>query len=383
MVGPFGLHPNKTMRSRAFMLAKPLASRGYQVKIFMPPWQTPQEADKSWQEDEVEFRYIPLRGGVLGITRKLIGELLDWQPDVVHSFKPKAFSGLVMWWLWQFHRHRLRLILDTDDWEGWGGWNDRANYSPWQKRFFAWQERWGLSHCHTITAASRTLQSLAWSQGIKPERVVYLPNGPGISQISDIDQEIASRVGKQPVLLLYSRFFEFETDRLVAILRKVKTAIPDLIVLSVGSGLYEEEALLYRQQLIENDLIDMILDVGWVTEDRIPGLLAAADIGIYLMEDTLLNRTKCPVKLADILYAGVPVVAEAVGQVSEYVLHNQTGLLKASGDVEGISADLIYLLINKKEQERLAAGAKTHIKKHFDWAQLSLRLEKVYLGEDA
>ena len=50
-VGPFGFHPNKTLRRRALSLAKPLARRGYEVALFMPPWQTPAEADKTWQED--------------------------------------------------------------------------------------------------------------------------------------------------------------------------------------------------------------------------------------------------------------------------------------------------------------------------------------------
>ena len=96
-------------------LARELVARGHTVQLFMPPWQTPHEADKSWQEDGVSLRYVPLNGGVPGITRRLIREALTWQPDVVHCFKPKAYSGLAGWWLWQFHRRRIRLVMDTDE----------------------------------------------------------------------------------------------------------------------------------------------------------------------------------------------------------------------------------------------------------------------------
>ncbi|MCZ7673362.1 MAG: hypothetical protein M5U34_42740 [Chloroflexi bacterium] len=48
---------------------------------------------------------------------------------------------------------KLRLIVDSDDWEGWGGWNDRAPYSPLQKRFFAWQEQWGGATATPLTVA--------------------------------------------------------------------------------------------------------------------------------------------------------------------------------------------------------------------------------------
>jgi glycosyltransferase involved in cell wall biosynthesis len=375
MVGPFGLHPNKTMDSRALGLARPFIQQSHTVKIFMPPWQTPDEADKSWQVDGVELRYVPLRGGVLGITRRLVREVLNWQPDVVHCFKPKAYSGLVAWWLWQFHRSRLRLIMDTDDWEGWGGWNELAPYSPLQKRFFAWQEQWGMRHCHALTVASRALQTIAWGMGLPPERVVYVPNGPGI-QYSVFNNQLS--VSSQPTVLVYSRLFEFETGRLVEILRGVWTAVPQLRILMVGAGLYEEDATNFRQQAEAAGIWEAIEDAGWVELEELPAMLAQAHVGLYLMEDTLLNRTKCPVKLADMLAAGVPVVAEAVGQVTEYVVNGRTGTTFPTGDVASITNELVDLLQNPARQARLSAGARDHIAEHFRWDRLAERLLPIY-----
>ena len=382
MVGPFGLHPNKTMRSRAFGLARPLVQRGHQVKLLMPPWQTPEEADQEWQEDGVTVRYTSLVGGTLGTAVRLVRETLAWQPDVGHAFKPKAYSGLAAWWLWYFHRHKVRLVTDTDDWEGWGGWNDIAPYSTVQKKFFAWQERWGLQHCHALTVASRTLQSLAWANGVDPQKVVYVPNGPGIGE--DISQAADKRaelgLADRPVILLYSRLFEFETARLVSILQQVRAAVPEVAVLVGGMSLYQEDAVLFKEQLEAAGLEDLIVDVGWLDEAGLPHVLAAADVGLYLMEDTLLNRTKCPVKVADMLSVGLPVVAEAVGQVPEYVLHGKTGLLRSSGDVTGIAADLVELLKDNNRRERLGSGARAHIQAQFTWERLADCVEKVYQG---
>ncbi|MCP4361264.1 MAG: glycosyltransferase family 4 protein, partial [Chloroflexi bacterium] len=303
MIGPFGLTPKQTMRSRALPLAKSLVQCGHEVCLFMPPWHTPDEADKTWTEDGVSLRYIPLRGGTVGITRRLVKEVLAWQPDVVHGFKPKAYSGLALWWLWQFHRRHIRLVLDTDDWEGWGGWNDREGYTAVQKHFFAWQERWGLEHCHALTVASRALQTIAWSRGIPPEQVIYLPNGPGIS-----DQwSVVSGQSKRPCLLIYSRLFEFEVGRLVKILRRVQTAVPNVHILFVGAGLFAEDGAQLRQQLEEAGLMAAVTDTGWVEPDELPAVLSQGDVGLYLMADTLLNRAKCPVKLADMLALGIPV----------------------------------------------------------------------------
>jgi glycosyltransferase involved in cell wall biosynthesis len=384
MVGPFGLHPKSTMRSRAMGLARPLVQRGHEIKLFMPPWHTPAEADHTWEEDGVGLRYVSLRGGVPGITWRLIREALTWRPDVVHCFKPKAYSGLAGWWLWQFHRRRIRLVMDSDDWEGWGGWNDREPYTPLQKRFFAWQEGWGMRHCHALTVASRTLQSLAWGMGIPPERVAYIPNGPGIPdrQVTAAERDTQRQLlglGDRPTLLLYSRLFEFDTARLANVLAGVRAAVPDLVVLTVGVGLFAEDAARFREQLAQRGLLESVIDVGWAElELQLPQVLAAADVGIYLMDDTLLNRTKCPVKLADMMQAGVPVVAEAVGQVTEYIRDGETGVLRPSGDVNGVTAAVVGLLRDPEQRQKLAAAAQKRVTHQFSWNHLSKQLEKIY-----
>lgn len=385
MVGPFGLHPNKTMSSRAIGLARPLVQQGHQVKIIMPPWQSPEEADHSWQEDGIVFRYTPLTGGMIGIANHLLRETLAWEPDAIHCFKPKAYSGLVAWWLWQFHRHKIRIVVDSDDWEGWGGWNDRASYSPLQKRFFSWQEQWGMSHCHFLTVASKALESIAWSQGISQDKVVYLPNGAGVAhgEILFEAEKIAAKrrelnIENRPVLLLYSRFFEFDSARLVDILAGVKAAVPDVAVLFIGESLFDDDATALRQKMAQKEVLDAVIDLGWVDLEQLPLLLSSVDVGIYLMDDNLLNRTKCPVKLADMIALGVPVVAEEVGQVPEYVQNGHSGFLRAPHDVDGIIDDIVHLLQNKGERERMSANARDRYEDRFSWSRLSRHMEQVY-----
>lgn len=379
-VGPFGFHPNKTMRSRALGLARPLVQRGHLVRLFMPPWQTPTEANKTWVEDGVEIRYTPLRGGLPGITSRLIQEVRAFRPDVVHTFKPKAYAGLVAWWQWYLARGRVRLFTDSDDWEGWGGWNDLAPYSWGQKRFFAWQERWGLTHHQGLTVVSRALETLAWSLGVPRQKVLYLPNGSGISPDTQGATAQRERLGLtgRPTILLYSRLFEFDPAYLVAILGRVQAQIADVAVLGVGAGLYDEDAAAFRQQLQTHGLASSFVDVGWVEEKQLPALLACADVGLYLMADTLLNRTKCPVKLADMLQVGLPVVGEAVGQVTEYVQAGINGLLCPSGDAEGVAAALVALLQDETRRQRFAAAAHPHLATHFSWPVLADKLLTFY-----
>ncbi len=385
MIGPFGLHPNKTMSSRALSLARALTPLDHDVAIFMPPWQTPDEADRWWEENGVTLRYTSLGGQPFSTSRNLLKDVLAWQPDVIHSFKPKAYSGLAMWWLWQFHRHDFRLVVDMDDWEGPGGWNDLAPYTAVQKRFFTWQEQWGMNHAHALTVASRALESIVWSNGIAHDRVHYLPNGSGLDyagaaladgQIKEKRVELG--LGSQPVLLVYSRFFEFDGHRLANVLAAVKNDVPDLAVLLIGQSLFESDAQQLRDLLQENGVLSSVVDLGWVEESDLPLLLRAADAAVYLMDDTLINRSKCPVKLADLIATGVPVVAEDVGQVPEYVINGTTGLLRPSGDTTGLAADITRILQNEPLRASFSKAAQEHYRANFSWDQLAVTLDALY-----
>lgn len=377
MVGPFGFEPKKTMRARAFRLARELVKREHTVEIIMPPWHTPDQAGRVWQEAGVAIQYVDLAGGIPRTVQTMLKATLAAQPDVVHCFKPKAHSGLIAEWLWRRHRSDLRVVVDTDDWEGWGGWNDLEDYPKVAKHFFAQQERWGMKHCHALTVASRALETLAWGHGVAQEQVVYLPNGMGID-IGLSEQTAKSPVHKRPTILLYSRFFEFDVARLTAVLAQTHAQIADLRVLVVGASLKAEDGARWMQLMQDAGIAHIIEDVGWVVEDEVAQVIGSADVGLYLMDDSLLNRTKCPVKLADMAAVGLPVVGESVGQVREYIVHAQTGMLCPTNDIDGLVDAVVSLLQSPEQRARFGTAAQHHITTQFSWATAAERLEQAY-----
>ena len=114
-----------------------------------------------------------------------------------------------------------------------------------------------------------------------------------------------------------------------------------------------------------------MIDVGWL-EELTCRELSAADAGLYLMDDTLLNRTKCTVKLADMVAMQIPMVAEDVEEVGRYVLHDQNGLLYQSGDVARIADGLAMMLTDagaRKSFPRVPANGML-----FGWKCTAFRL---------
>lgn len=382
MLGPFGLKPKGTMAVRALPLAKALTRRGYDVALFLPPWSYPQDGGRVWEENGVRIENVTIAPRAQ-IPFRLLARARAFQPDVIHIFKPKGYAGIAQWLGWQARRvgrMRARIILDTDDWEGAGGWNELEPYSWAQKKFFAWQEQWGLRHADAVTVASRALETIVWSLGVAREKVLYLPNGANPLPVSDVTpaqirQELG--LGDAPVMLLYTRFFEFDLARAVEILSRVFARMPNAKLLLVGKGLFGEEKK-FLEMAAANGWRERVVDAGWVEAEKLRAYFAASDVGLFPFDDTLVNRCKCSVKLIDLLANGVPVVAEAVGQVREYISHNTSGMLVAPNDVNGFANCLSELLEDREKRAWLGANAVGRIKQDFDWSRLAARVEEVY-----
>jgi len=386
MVGPFGLRLKGTMAVRALPMAKALAARGHAVEVILPPWDCPKDSGHAWEEDGVRVVNVTMPPGVpaLGhvlLTWRLVRRALAHQPDVVHCFKPKAYAGLVAWTLWWLRKLglvRVPLVVDADDWEGAGGWNEIEDYSWAQKRFFAWQERWGLTHCDALTVASRTLESIVWSMGVPPDRVFGVPNGVQKEQEAGGRRQGAGGKGQGTrSILLYTRFFEFAVERVIEVLRLVLAQVPQARLLVVGKGLFGEEKKLLALAA-EAGLTEKVNYVGWVSSEELPHYFASADVAIYPYDDTLINRTKCSVKLIDLMAAGLPVVADDVGQNGVYIKHGTSGFLVEPGDTAAFAGAVIRLLKDHDLRERLGGGARQRVRQYFTWDRLVDSVEAAY-----
>ncbi len=384
MVGPFGLRRRGTMRARALPLARVLAAWGHSVTVLLPPWDSPGDAGRTWTDGGVRIVNIDLpqrfpMANHVEITRRLTQRVLDLRPDVVHAFKPKAYAGLVAAVVWGLRRAMPNppcLVVDTDDWEGPGGWNEVAAYTWSQRRFFAWQERWGLTHCDAVTVASRALQTLVWGLGVAPDTVYYVPNGVDATQIH---RARLQRPERKPTALLYTRFVEFAVERLVQIWQRVVRAVPEARLIVVGRGLRAEEQTLL-QRVTECGLQERVCYLGWLGWPVMPGILAAADVALMPFDDTLINRTKCSVRLVELMAAGLPVVADGVGQNREYIEDRVSGRLVPPGDVGAFAGAVVELLLDREQRYAMSSAAAERIAGHFTWQRLALSVEQAYQG---
>lgn len=416
MLGPFGLGPKMTMCRRALPAARALAARGHSVTIVLPPWQTPEAAGRAYDDAVrgVRIENVSLRGlrvPVVGhalVALRMARRTAALRPDVVHAFKPKAYSGLAATILLAARRLRLvrpfRLVVDTDDWEGPGGWNDLERYSFAQRAVFRRQERHGLTRADHVTVASRALEALVWAMGVPPARVTYLPNaiddragrgdGGGTDDgaallrddartssasepASTATNSTARTATRPPTLLLYTRFFEFTLDRPLDVLALVRRRFPDVRLVVAGTGLYGEERR-FVDLATGRGLADAVDCLGWLPPDGAAAVFAAADVALYPFDDTLINRTKSPFKLLELMAAGLPVVADAVGELREVIVDSVSGALVPPADAAAMAAAVTTLLEDGARRARIAQGARERIAAGYGWSGRVGRLEDAY-----
>ncbi len=388
MVGNFSLYRKGTMRARALPLARALCRRGHSVCLVLPALDAPTEARARDKVDGIPIRHLAAPGppGLRHLLTavQLARATLGAKPDVVHAFKPISFAGAVAMGaraLRSAHLAEARLVVDADDWEGTGGWVDLEARPRWQRWLVDRQERWGIRHADTLTVASRHLETLAWSLGVTPGRVHYVPNG--VEGVLPRDEGLRRHVrdrlglGDHPVLLLYTRFFEFPLERVVQLLEQVAAAVPAVRLLVVGSGFWGEEGQL-AEALARRGLAANAILVGWSQPADLPGYFAAADLAIYPLADTLVNRAKCPAKLVELMAAGVPVVAERVGQAAEYLEHGVSGMLVPVGNSEAFAKAIHAAIEDEGLRRRLAEGARQRVAACFTWDRLAPRVEAAY-----
>ena len=395
MVGNFGLGYKGTMAARAVPIARELVHLGHEVTMFVPA----EAPGRETPTENFAFRMIEVGGPVAsqeannGLIRagahiwrglQLTWRALRSRPEVLYAFKPKAYSGLAVVVFWLLRRVGIvtaTIVLDVDDWEGRDGWADREPGPRWEQSFIGWHERWCIDHADLITAASRELVKLTRRDA---RFVVYAPNAasissPGWTRVSRDDGRATLGIGNAPAVLVYTRFVEYSPERLLDTFAAILVEVPTAQLVIAGSGLHGEDNLL-AAEASRRGLAEQIVTLGWTKFGDLPAIFAAADVAVYLMDDNLLNRAKCPMKLVDLLLAGVAVVADRVGQASEYVENESTGLLVQPGDTRAMAAAASRLLRDEALREKFGAAARSAVLSGWSWFEQAARIDDAIRG---
>ncbi len=388
-LAPFGIRPKGTLIARMLPLAVELKRLGHGIVIVAPPYTNPEDSGMTETVNGVTLRNISLGPGTGAfcapfLAWRMFRDAMDETPDLVHLFKPKGYGGLAALlhlFLSRVGRRLPPLFVDCDDREGRGGMNELHPYSLPERVLFDFQERRIPRGTAGVTVASRALQDMVRGMGVAESKIFYLPNCASPLPPADV-QGVRERLGLAPdvpVVILYTRFFEFEQEKLHFLFQDIHRRVPSVRFLVVGKGRRGEEELL-RHAARERGFSEALLPAGWIPPEEIPGYLAAGDVALYPFADTTINRSKCPAKLIELLRAGVPVVADRVGQIGEYIEHGISGILCSHDAWQEMADGIVGLLLAPERRRAMGEAAGRRIAESFSWQEHAARLADFYRG---
>lgn len=218
-----------------------------------------------------------------------------------------------------------------------------------------------------ITVSTSSATDIAKDFGVDPSKIVTIPLGvdtdrfhpnrdrePGrIVTIASADQPLKG----VPVLL-----------RALATARRAHPKARLTLVSKLKEG---GEAARLIAELGLREVIDV---VSGVDDDELARLVGTAEIAVV---PSLYEGFSLPA--AEAMSSGCALIASAAGALPEVVGEDGTaGVLVPPGDEAALAEQLVALLANPAERDRLARGARARVMERYSWAAVARRTAKVY-----
>ena len=181
-------------------------------------------------------------------------------------------------------------------------------------------------------------------------------------------------VGAAPLVVVLGRITGVKAPLLaVEVARRVLLARPDARFAFVGGGDLLEAA---RAAAAAQGLADRVLFAGF--REDVAAVFADADLALL----TSVNEGT-PVALIEAAAAGVPAVATRVGGVPFVVEDGRTGLLRPSGDAEGLARAALDLLDDPARRLQFGRAAREKVLPIFTAERLIADVMRLYDGRGA
>lgn len=289
--------------------------------------------------------------------------------DLVHAFdsRPAVIVPALA-----VQSRRTPLILDWADWWGRGGTIEERptsgalrNFARPIETFF--EERF-RTRADGTTVISSALADRVASLGVPPERILRIPQGSDVAEVVPRDRD-ASRARLNlpldvPIVGYLGVLLSGDAELLVRSWRRVQERHPDARLIMIGNPKTDLDG-------------PSVTKTGFVARDELVSYLAACDVLLLPMKNTIASRGRWPSKLNDYMAAGRPVAATAVGDSS--VLFGEDGIGVATpDDPESFATGVTSLLNDAERRRRMGERARSVAERDFAWPALTQRLEAYY-----
>ena len=272
-------------------------------------------------------------------------------------------------WLKKRHQARIKTAYDMHG-AGLAEMEFRSNVQPHSPVYKECEsvESEALALSDLVFVVSRFFKDWVCKEyKVEPSKVFVTPSSTTIKPMPDADWREKQReelgIGNRPVLLYSGSMLKWQrAEDLIHLFRELHKEIPELFLLVLSGKPELADGYASSCGLAQEDYKAMR-----VPPAEVQTMMSLGDIGSLLRHDHLLNQVASPVKFADYLGAGVPVlISPGVGDCSEMIAESGLGFVldESRTSPKELASELRKLLSQRSDEQRSACR---ELAKHFSW----------------
>jgi len=360
--------------------AEALVARGHEVDVICPQLQI---EDSTGQHHGVNIYRVKMSWGrkknlagqfgqyirfFLQATGKLISLNFKRHYDAVQTHNLPdflVFSAIIPKWM------GARVILDLHDlMPEFYQVKFQQNSKKLLSRLVYLQERLSCRFANRVITVTEHWRQTLIKRGVAPDKCSVVMNLADTRVFHPITHE--ERAMKDPTrfCLFYHGDMpqRYGLDLVLRAMAQVRGEIPNIQFKLVGGGQYLEELKRLTHEL---NLEKQVEFIGGQPVEKLPGLIATADVAVVPYRNDIFTDSLMPTKLMEYAVEGIPTIVARTTAISAYFPDEMVEYFKP-GDVDDLVRSILRLYRDPQRCEDLGRAIRT-FNERYNWVDESAK----------
>ena len=356
----------------AFHLAKQMAQRGHEIKVFT----TSKNADDEIETyDNIEiYRFgtnFKLEKGSFSIN--LLKKPILTDLDIIHNHFTTPIGDIAAFYYLKKKKLPFVVTYHGDGQENYGNILRRFIVS-FHNRFIIKKL---LGKANTIISPSEEYINESRFLREFRDKITVIPNGVKVEdlEINISKEEIRKKLDlpkNAKIILFVGSLIPYKgPEVLVKAMQEVLKNIPQALLIMLGEGMMKDELKKLAKDL---GIEENIIFAGFVGGQKKSMYYNCADV--FCLPSTL-NTEVFPIVLLEASAAGLPIIVSDLKTFDCIIEHNYNGFVTVKNNVSDLSKSIIKILNDENLRNNIGKNAKIKIK-NFSWENIAKITETVY-----